>query len=120
MSTVLRALIVEDSEVDAELLLAELRRAGYDVTFERVETAAAMTTGLAHGPWDLVLSDYSLPTFSGPAALEVLKASGLDLPFIIISGTIGEETAVSALKSGANDFLVKGRLARLAPAIERE
>ena len=120
MNRPLRALIVEDSETDAELLLAELGRIGYEVTHERVQTAEAMRAALEHHTWDVVLSDYSLPAFSGPAALDVLKASGKDLPFIIISGTIGEELAVSALKSGAHDFLVKDRLARLLPALERE
>jgi DNA-binding NtrC family response regulator len=113
-------LLAEDSESDAELLLTELTRAGYDVTYERVDTSAAMTAALNHGTWDLVVSDFSMPTFSAPDALAVLQGMGLDLPFIIVSGTIGEETAVSALKAGANDFLTKGRLARLAPAIERE
>ena len=120
MNRALRALIVEDCETDADLLLAELARIGYDVTHERVQTAETMRAALENATWDVVLSEYSLPTFSGPAALEVLKATGHDLPFIIISGMIGEEVAVSALKSGAHDFLVKGRLARLLPALERE
>jgi signal transduction histidine kinase len=116
----LRVLLVEDSDSDAELILAELERIGYNVTTDRVQTAEAMKAALEHGVWDVVLSDYSLPTFSAPAALDVLKTTTLDLPFIIVSGTIGEETAVSALKRGAHDFLIKGRLARLAPALERE
>ena len=111
---------MEDSEDDAELVLRELRRGGYELTFERVETASAMREALLRKPWDIVLSDYSLPTFSAPQALTVLKETGLDLPFIVISGTIGEELAVAALRGGAKDFLVKGRLARLLPAIERE
>jgi two-component system cell cycle sensor histidine kinase/response regulator CckA len=111
--------MVEDSEPDAELLLAELARIGYDVTFERVQTAEAMTAALDRGPWDLVLSDYSLPAFSAPAALALLHEAACDVPFLIISGTIGEETAVAALKAGAHDFVIKGRLARLAPAIDR-
>ena len=118
--TLLRVLLVEDSVDDAELLLYALKHGGYDVVMERVETADAMFDALRSATWDLVISDYSLPTFSGPAALEVLKNAQQDLPFIIISGTIGEEVAVSALKAGAHDFLVKGRLARLLPAIERE
>jgi two-component system, cell cycle sensor histidine kinase and response regulator CckA len=113
-------LLVEDSVADAELLHHELTRSGYDVTCERVETAEAMMTALERGGWDLILSDYSMPTFSAPAALAVLQKQNIDLPFIIVSGTIGEETAVSALRAGANDFLTKDRLARLAPAIERE
>src|SRR5439155_8275558 len=116
----LRALIVEDSARDAELLVREIERSGYVVTYERVETAQAMEAALIRSDWDVVLSDYDLPRFSGPAAFALLRASGLDLPFIIISGTIGEEIAVSSLKAGAHDFLVKGHLARLIPAIERE
>jgi PAS domain S-box-containing protein/putative nucleotidyltransferase with HDIG domain len=116
----LRALIIEDSEEDAQLLLRELRRGGYEVEFERVESTEAMQSALTQGTWDLILSDFSMPQFSAPKALEVLKISGLDIPFIIISGTIGEETAVAALKGGANDFLIKGKFARLGPAIERE
>ena len=116
----LRVLIIEDSEEDTGLLLRELRRGGYEVEFERVETAQAMQLALTQKTWDLILSDYTLPAFGAPQALEALKASGLDLPFIIISGTIGEEVAVAALKAGANDFLIKGKFARLGPAIERE
>jgi two-component system, cell cycle sensor histidine kinase and response regulator CckA len=113
-------LLVEDVEADARLLLHELTRSGYDVSWERVYTALAMSAALESQRWDVVLSDYSMPSFSAPDALGVLRASGLDIPFIIVSGTIGEETAVSSLKAGACDFLVKGRLARLVPAIERE
>src|SRR5574339_1319560 len=116
----LHTLIIEDSDEDTQLLLRELRRIGYQVEFERVETDLAMRAMLAEKDWGLILSDYTLPKFSAPQALETLKASGLDIPFIIISGTIGEETAVSALKAGANDFLIKGKYARLGPAIERE
>lgn len=116
----LRLLIVEDSEADTELLVRELRRTGYEVEFERVETDEAMRAMLTEKTWDLILSDYTLPKFSALQALETLKASGLAIPFIIISGTIGEETAVTALKAGANDFLIKGKYARLGPAIERE
>ncbi len=115
----LRVLLLEDSEQDAELILGELERGGYDVECERVQSADGMRAALERD-WDLVLSDYSMPGFSGPEGLEVLRASGRDLPFIIVSGTIGEETAVKALKAGAHDFLVKDRLARLMPAIERE
>jgi PAS domain S-box-containing protein len=116
----LRVLIVEDSVPDTELLVSELERGGYRVVFERVQTAAALREALARSTWDVVVSDYDLPMFSGPGALEILQATGLDIPFIMISGTIGEEIAVSALKAGAHDFLVKGRLARLIPAIQRE
>jgi PAS domain S-box-containing protein/putative nucleotidyltransferase with HDIG domain len=120
MGKPLHILFVEDSENDAELLLRHLRQIGYAVEFERVETDGAMRAMLSEHDWDLILSDYTLPKFSAPQALETLKASGLDIPFIIISGTIGEETAVAALKAGANDFIVKGKFARLGPAIERE
>ncbi|MBI3977155.1 MAG: response regulator [Chloroflexi bacterium] len=120
MGMPLRVLVVEDSEDDAALLLRELRRGGYDPTFERVDTAAAMSATLARRPWDLVLADYSLPQFSAPGALAVLRESGLDLPFIVVSGTIGEDRAVAVLKAGAHDFIMKDLLARLVPAIERE
>ncbi len=116
----LQILFVEDSPDDVQLSLRELKRGGYEVDFERVETVEAMQAALESKIWDLILCDFSMPKFNAPRALEVLKASGLDLPFIIISGTIGEETAVAALKAGAHDFLVKGSLARLIPAIERE
>jgi two-component system cell cycle sensor histidine kinase/response regulator CckA len=116
----LRVLLVEDSKDDADLLLHELTRGGYDVVAERVETADAMRAALQRGSWNVVLSDYSMPTFSAPEALRVLQESKQDLPFIIVSGTIGEEAAVAALKAGASDFLVKGKLARLIPALERE
>jgi len=115
----LRVLIVEDSEDDADLLLVSLRRGGYDVAYRRAETADEMRAALAEGGWDVILSDYSLPDFDANSALVVLKESGVDIPFIIISGKIGEETAVAALHAGAHDFLVKGNFARLIPAIER-
>jgi signal transduction histidine kinase/FixJ family two-component response regulator len=120
MSHLLRLLLIEDSEDDELLLLRVLRRAGYEVQSERVETATAMSTALAQSTWDIVISDYSLPTFNAPAALELLQSSGLDLPFVIVSGTIGEEVAVAAMKAGAHDFLAKENLARLVPVIERE
>jgi signal transduction histidine kinase len=116
----LRVLIVEDSEEDALLMVRELERGGYDPTFERVETAEKMKEALCTKTWDLVLADYSLPHFSGLEALEVLKASGLDLPFIIVSGAIGEDVAVQAMKAGAHDYLMKDKLKRLVPAIEQE
>jgi PAS domain S-box-containing protein len=120
MSNRLRVLIVEDQEDDATLLLRELKRGGYDVTFERVDTSADMRSALANHTWDVIVSDYSMPMFDAPAALGVLHEFGLDLPFIISSGTVGEETAVAALRAGAHDFFVKGNLTRLIPAIERE
>lgn len=115
----LRVLVIEDSAQDAELIIAELVRGGYDIGWERVQTADAMTAALQQARWDVILSDYDLPSFDAPAALKVLKTTGQDVPFVIISGTIGEETAVAALKAGAHDFFVKGRLSRLIPAIER-
>lgn len=120
MSTTLKALIVEDSESDARLIVRRLEQSNYSVEWERVETAEAVRAALDRQSWDLVLSDYALPSFSAPLALEVVRASGQDLPFIIISGTIGEEVAVACLKAGAHDFMVKNQLARLAPAVERE
>jgi len=120
MERPLRVLIIGDSEQDTQLRSRELRRGGYDVEFERVESTEAMQSALTQRIWDLILRDYSLPTFNAPQALQMLRASRPDVPFIIISGTIGEETAVTALKAGANNFLIKGKFARLGPAIERE
>ena len=120
MGIPLRALIVEDSEDDTLLLVRELQHGGYDVAFERVETAGAMTEALDNREWNIVLADYTMPHFSGTDALELLRGSGLDIPFIFVSGTIGEEIAVKAMKNGANDYILKGNLKRLIPAIERE
>src|SRR5512142_2649731 len=120
MSTYLRILIIEDSRDDAELILREVQRGGDEVESERVETAEAMQAALARQKWDLIICDFSLPRFSAPKALDLLKRSGYDIPFIIVSGTIGEESAVNALKAGAHDFIIKGNFARLLPAIERE
>ena len=120
MSVALRVLLVEDSQDDAALLVRTLRRGGYDLTVERVETAETMRAALNRDTWDLVLSDYSMPQFSAPAALQLLHEVGVDLPFIIVSGTVGEETAVTAMKAGAHDFLMKGNLTRLVPAVARE
>ena len=120
MSTQLRILLIEDSEDDARLILREVQRGGFEVESERVETAEAMQAALRRQAWDAIICDFSLPRFSAPKALELLKQSRIDLPFIIVSGTIGEESAVNALKSGAHDFIIKGNFARLLPAIERE
>ncbi len=120
MAALLRVLVVEDSDIDTQLILSELRRGGYDVEYERVETRAAMQAALSQGTWDIILCDYTLPRFSAMDALMTLKKSGQDLPFIVISGTVGEETAVTTLKAGAHDFILKDRLARLMPALERE
>jgi signal transduction histidine kinase len=119
MTTPLRVLIVEDNEDDAELLLRELRRSGFAPIFERVETRQAMTAALEQR-WDVVVSDWAMPHFSAGDALALLQEMKHDLPFIIVSGTVGEEAAVAALRVGAHDFMAKGRLTRLVPAIERE
>lgn len=111
---------MEDKDRDAALLIRHLSRAGYEVISERVETAEAMRDALASKEWDVILCDFSMPHFNAPAALALLKETGLDIPFIIISGTIGEEVAVEAMLFGANDYLMKDNLARLVPAIERE
>ena len=116
----LHVLLVEDNPDDERLILRELRRGGYDVSHERVETDTAMAAALDRGRWDIVLSDFSMPQFSGPAALALLREKGFDIPFIIVSGTVGDEPAVAAMRSGANDYLFKGSLSRLNPAIERE
>ncbi len=120
MGKPLRVLMVEDSEDDALLVLRELRAAGYDLTHERVDTAAALEAALDRHPWDLVIGDYSMPHFSGTAALGMLRQRGLDVPYICVSGTITEELAVAAMKAGAHDYVTKGQLKRLLPAIERE
>src|SRR5258708_358813 len=120
MGVPLRVLVVEDSEDDALLMLKELQRAGFDVVHERVDTAVALGTAISAREWDLVLADYSMPRFSGTAALQQLQKANLDLPFIFVSGSIGEETAVEAMKMGAHDYVMKGNLHRLVPAIQRE
>jgi PAS domain S-box-containing protein len=120
VSTPIQVLLVEDLEQDAALLLRELRHGGYEPTCERVETAAAMASALDRQPWDVVIADYMLPGFSGPAALKLLQRRNLDLPFIIVSGHIDEDTAVASMKAGAHDYVMKDRLTRLVPAIERE
>ena len=116
----LRILIVEDSPADAKLLLYALRDGGIEPAYELVDTAEGMQAALDRGTWDVVLSDFRMPTFSALAALEIARGKDPDLPFIIISGTIGEETAVGAMRAGANDYFMKGHLVRLVPAIERE
>ena len=121
MSTIpLRVLIVEDSPDDVTLLVRILRKGGFEPSFERVETEDSMRSALLEKPWDIILSDYRMPTFDGLRALAVLKETGLDIPLIIVSGTIGEEIAVEAMKAGACDYVMKGNLPRLIPAIQRE
>src|ERR687889_940564 len=121
MGMPLRVLLVEDSEDDALLLVRMLRRGGYEPAWERVDTPSAMEAALDGRSWDLIISDHSMPAFSSLAALGLLRRKGLvDLPFIIVSGRIGEDAAVSAMKAGAQDYLMKDNLARLNSAIERE
>ncbi|HTL99380.1 MAG TPA: response regulator [Holophagaceae bacterium] len=116
----MRLLLVEDSEDDALLLKRELEKGGYAPDIRRVETAEAYTAALAEGGWDLVIGDYVLPAFSGEEALRILRKADPDLPFIIVSGVVGEEVAVQTMKAGANDYLIKHNLTRLAPAVKRE
>jgi PAS domain S-box-containing protein len=118
MSQPLRILILEDNPTDAELVLRTLRRAGHELQWERVETEAAFLAALDKSP-DLILSDYSMPQFDGLRAMDLLRERGLDIPFILISGTIGEEMAVEAIKRGADDYLLKDRIARLGLAVDR-
>lgn len=116
----LRVLNVEDLEDDSALLLRHLRINGYDVQSKRVDTVEDMKDALAEQEWDIIISDFQMPYLNGLIALQVLKESKLDIPFIVISGTIGEEVAVKAMIAGVNDYLMKDNLARLVPAIERE
>jgi len=120
MTSPIRLLIVEDSEADAELLLRELTRGGYDPAFERVASAAAMTAALERQTWDLVIADNSMPGFTGMEALALVRARSADLPFICVSGTTSEDQAVLAMRAGANDYFPKGQLKRLPAAIARE
>jgi signal transduction histidine kinase len=120
VSLPLKVLIIEDSQDDALLVEVELRRAGYAPVCHRVETAGALTAALERQPWDLIIADYRLPHFDGITALALVKEKGIDLPFIIVSGYITEETAIAAMKAGAHDFVMKEKLGRLGPAVERE
>ncbi|HLP78548.1 MAG TPA: PAS domain S-box protein, partial [Candidatus Paceibacterota bacterium] len=120
MNKPLRALIIEDSEQDTRLLLRELAHGGYSTTSQRVETAEALRTALSKKDWDIVFCDFSLPKFSGQEALAMVRKEEDDLPFIFVSGTIGEEVAVEAMKSGAHDYVMKDNLVRLVPAVQRE
>lgn len=119
MNTALKVLIAEDSETDSDLLIRELERCGYHPDFVRVETSEDFERELGKKSWNIIFSDHAMPHFSDSAALKILQNSGLDIPFIIVSGTMGEDLAVEALKLGASDFLVKGKLARLGTAIGR-
>jgi PAS domain S-box-containing protein len=115
-----KVLIIEDSEDDAKLALRALRHGGFDPTHRRVQTATELETALAQERWDAVIADFMMPGFTGIEALGIFRASGLDIPFILVSGTIGEESAVDAMKAGASDYVMKNSLVRLAPALERE
>jgi DNA-binding NtrC family response regulator len=116
----LNALLIEDSDDDTQLLLRALKTAGFAVSYERVDTLAGMEAALDRGPWDIVISDYSMPNFSGLAALETFKKRAFDIPFFLVSGSVGEERAVEAMKAGAQDYIMKNNLTRLGPAIRRE
>jgi PAS domain S-box-containing protein len=116
----LRALILEDSEFDARVMVQALRAGGYDVQSKRVETGEAMEEALRSQPWDIVLADYNMPAFNATQALRILQTAALDIPFIIVSGGIGEDVAVAAMKAGAHDYVMKGSPARLLPAVDRE
>lgn len=116
----LRILLVEDLEDDAALIRRQIVRGGYEVELERVDTGQAFKAALARAKWDVIITDHNLPSFSSTAALALVKEAGLDIPVIIVSGSIGEETAVAAMKAGASDYVMKENLARLLPAIERE
>jgi PAS domain S-box-containing protein len=116
----IRVLVVEDSDADAKLMISHLEAQGYKVKYHRVYSAEDMEEAISREPWDLVLCDYSLPSFSVGLAIELLKNKRLDLPFIVVSGIVGENAAVEVMKAGAHDFIVKNNFARLAPAIHRE
>jgi DNA-binding NtrC family response regulator len=116
----LSILIVEDSESDTGLILRQVQQAHYNVSHERVETADQMRSALERQPWDVIIADYSLPQFDASSALAVLQKSGLDIPFIVVSGTIGEETAIALMKAGAHDCIMKHHLPRLIPVMDRE
>jgi len=115
----LRLLLVEDVENDALLLVRALRKEWLNLDYTRVDTPQALKAALANGPWDAIFSDYHLQGFTGLDSLRIVREMGLDLPFILVSGVLGEEAAVEALQAGANDYLMKGRYARLVPALER-
>lgn len=120
MKGTMRILFVEDSEDEAALAVDQLRCYGFDPVFERVETADAMRTALQRKIWDIVICDYSMPRFNGRAALEIFNAAHLDIPFICLSGSLGEERAVEMMRAGAHDYIIKANMSRLAPSVARE
>jgi len=120
MNILLRVLIVDDSDDDTKLIIRQLQRGGYDPKWERVETYETMESAMNRQQWDVILCDYKMPHFSAHAAMKLIQDRKIDIPFIIVSGAIGEDTAVTAMKSGAHDYLMKDKLAKLVVAIERE
>ena len=120
MKSLLRVLIVEDSEADTQLLLRELERSNYQITHQRVESAEALSAALSRENWDILFCDFTMPHFSGQTALEIVRTRDRVLPFNFVSGTLGEHVAVKAIKAGANDYVMKTDLVRLVPAMERE
>jgi PAS domain S-box-containing protein len=120
VADLLRVLVVEDSVDDVDLLVHELRRGGYDVRPERVDTEEAMSLALERREWDVIICDYSMPHFNAMAALVLLKATGFDVPVIVVSGTVGEDAAVETMRAGASDYVLKDNLTRLVPAVKRE
>jgi adenylate cyclase len=120
MNTKLLLLLIEDSPADAEFVLRALKNGGYDIFYQLISTGDALKAALAERAWHIVISDYVMPSFTGLVALTIVRETNLDLPFILVSGTIGEERAVQAMKAGAQDYVLKGNLTRLAPAVKRE
>lgn len=120
MTTLLRVLIVDDSDDDTNLIIRKLRDDGYNPKWKRVDTAEAMKRALEHESWDVILCDYKMPLFSVHAALKIVQEENIDIPFILVSGAIGEDAAMAAVKSGAHDYVMKGNLSRLAITIEKE
>ena len=120
MSNLLRVLIVDDSDVDTNLIIRKLSSEGYNPKWKRVDTAEAMKEALAHEKWDVILCDYKMPLFSVHAALKIVREENIDIPFILVSGAIGEDTAMAAMKSGVHNYVMKGNLCKLAITIEKE
>jgi len=119
MPALLRVLIVDDSEDDTSLIIRKLSSGGYDPKWERVDSSEAMKNALKREDWDIILCDYKMPNFNAPAALKLAHGNKTDIPFIVVSGAIGEDTAVALMKSGAHDYVMKDKLAKLAVAVER-
>ena len=116
----IKILAIEDSENDFRLAMRQLRKAGFAPDGRRVEDLQSLRQALQEGPWDAMISDFSMPGFSGLEALAEFRTTGMDIPFIFVSGTIGEEMAVAAMRAGANDYVMKENMRRLGPALERE